>query len=381
MMAESYTDRGERRSDRGNDGASMRQREPTNDEPRRGNDWPTSSRISAIILLGATLAGAYLCYLLAAPFLPALTWALVLAVLFLPIHRVIEAKVKHANLAAVASVLIVALTVVAPATLVGQRLVTEAANGAYLVQSQFEAGAWRRVLDTYPQIAPIDKWIERQIDLPAIFHNVAVWLTNAAASFVRGSVVQLLGALLTFYLLFYFLRDRGLVVGTLRGLLPLSQAETNRLFGRSVDTIHATIYGTLVVAAIQGTLGGAMFWWLGLPAPFLWGLVMALLAVVPVLGAFVVWIPATIYLALDGAWTKALILGFWGAGVVGTIDNILYPILVGNRLRLHSVPAFISFIGGLQLFGPSGLVLGPMVVTLTLTLFDIWRTRTTEPTD
>jgi predicted PurR-regulated permease PerM len=230
---------------------------------------------------------------------------------------------------------------------------------------------------SYPRIAPIDTWIEQQFDLPAIFRNVATWLTGAAASFVRGSVVQLIGVLLTFYLLFYFLRDRGLAVRTLHRLLPLSQAEVDRLVVRTVDTIHATIYGTLVVAGIQGTLGGLMFWWLALPAPLLWGLVMALLALVPVLGAFVVWIPATIYLALDGAWARAAILGFWGAGVVGTIDNILYPILVGNRLKLHSVPAFISLIGGLQLLGTAGLVLGPMVVTLTLTLLDIWRSRAT----
>jgi len=380
-MSLELADRGERRIDRGTDGAAMRQQRPRLDGPQPAKDWLPSGRISSIVLLATTLAGIYLCTLLAAPFLPALTWALVLAVLFVPIHRLIEARVKRPNFAALLSVLIVAGTVVVPSTFVGQRLVTEAANGAYLVQAQFEAGTWRRVLELHPQIAPIDKWIEQQFDLPAIFGNVATWLTGAAASFVRGSVVQLIGVLLTFYLLFYLLRDRGLAVRTLRNLLPLSQAEVDRLFGRTVDTIHATIYGTLVVAGIQGTLGGLMFWWLTLPAPLLWGLVMALLALVPVLGAFVVWIPATIYLALDGAWAKAAILGLWGAGVVGTIDNILYPILVGNRLKLHSVPAFISFIGGLQLFGTSGLVLGPMVVTLTLTLLDIWRSRATDQRD
>ncbi len=184
----------------------MRRRQPRHDGPRPIEDWLASGRIGTIVLLAATVAGAYLCALLAAPFLPALTWAVVLSVLFVPIHRILEARLKQPNLA-------------------------------------------------------------------------------------------------------------------------------------------------------------------------------ALLALVPVLGAFVVWIPATIYLALDGDWTKAAILGFWGAGVVGTIDNLLYPILVGKRLELHSVPAFISFIGGLQLFGASGLVLGPMVVTLTLTLLDIWRRRTTDARD
>lgn len=348
---------------------------PKRDGSRITDDWPPRGRVGAIVLLAATLVGVYLCYLLAAPFLPASTWAIVLAVLFAPVHRRIEAVLKRSNLAALLSVLIVAVTIVAPVSFVAQRLVTEAANGAYVIQAQFEAGTWRQVLDAYPQIAPVEKWIEQQVDLSAIIHNVAAWLTNAAASFVRGSVVQLLGVLLTFYLLFYSLRDRDAGVRTIRQILPLSHAELDQLLGRIVDTIHATIYGILVVAGVQGTLGGLMFWWLTLPAPLLWGFVMALLSVVPVLGAFVVWIPTTIYLALEGDWTKAAILAAWGAIVVGHIDNILRPILVGNRLKLHPVPLFVSFLGGLSLFGAAGLVLGPLVVTTTLTLLGIWRMR------
>jgi predicted PurR-regulated permease PerM len=96
---------------------------------------------------------------------------------------------------------------------------------------------------------------------------------------------------------------------------------------------------------------------------------------VPVLGAFVVWIPAAVFLALNGDWIKALVLAVWGGVVVGGIDNLLYPMLVGNRLRLHTVPAFISVVGGLALFGPSGVILGPLIVTLTLLLVEIWRER------
>ena len=121
----------------------------------------------------------------------------------------------------------------------------------------------------------------------------------------------------------------------------------NKVFSHVADTINATIYGTLAVAAVQGTLGGLMFWWLGLPAPVLWGLVMGVMAVVPVLGAFIVWIPAAIFLALEGSWGKALILGVWGGVIVGGIDNVMYPILVGNRLKLHTIPAFIAIVGGL----------------------------------
>ena len=153
----------------------------------------------------------------------------------------------------------------------------------------------------------------------------------------------------------------------------------NRLFRRVGDTIHATIYGTLAVAAVQGTLGGLMFWVLDLPTPIVWGLVMGLLSVVPVLGTFVVWIPAALFLVLDGNWGKALVLAVWGAMVIGGIDNVLRPMLVGNRLKLHTVPTFLSIIGGLILFGASGFILGPLTVTVTMLLIEIWRSRRIKP--
>jgi predicted PurR-regulated permease PerM len=139
--------------------------------------------------------------------------------------------------------------------------------------------------------------------------------------------------------------------------------------------VQATLYGTVAVAAVQGTLGGLIFWWLGLPTPLLWGLVMGLLAIIPVLGAFVIWVPAAIFLALDGSWGKALILTGWGAVVIGGIDNLLYPMLVGDRLRLHTIPAFVAIVGGLILFGPSGLLLGPLAVTATVFFLELWQVR------
>jgi predicted PurR-regulated permease PerM len=180
------------------------------------------------------------------------------------------------------------------------------------------------------------------------------------------------------YLLFYFLRDRRSALDALRALSPLTRSEMDHLFARLDDTVHATIYGTLAVAMVQGLLGGLMFWWLGLPAPWLWGVVMGLLAVVPVLGAFIVWIPAALFLALEGSLGKALILTLWGTVVVGTIDNLLQPILVGRRLRLHTVLAFIAVVGGLMLFGASGLILGPLILATTQVLLEIWSARTRQ---
>jgi predicted PurR-regulated permease PerM len=336
------------------------------------NDWGSRSHVHTLLLMAVTVAGIYICYRLAAPFLPALTWALALAVLFAPLYRRLVSKVKYPNLAATICVLVAALIVVVPAMFVAERIIDEATRGAETIKPMVASGEWRRAFDAHPLIAPAGQWIERQLDLPEMVNNATTWLTGTAAAFVHGSVLQLIVVVLTFYLLFYFLRDRRDILESLRSLSPLSEADMNRVFDGVSDTVHATVYGTLAVAVVQGTLGGLMFWWLDLPAPMLWGIVMALLAVVPVLGAFIIWIPAAIFLFLQGSEGKALLLTLWGAIVVGGIDNLLYPMLVGSRLKIHTVLAFVSLVGGLIVFGASGLILGPVIFTVTRLLLETW---------
>ena len=332
-------------------------------------------RIESLLFFMATAGGIIICVLLAAPFLAPITGALTLAILVAPLHGRIESRLKQRTAAALVSILISAVVIILPSFFVIQRLASEAAAGAGYVQGQVDAGALQALIDRYPRIAPIGNWIVEHIDLRAIFATVAARLSDIATSFLRASLVQILGFILTFYLLFYFLRDRRIAVRLLRNLLPLAPAETDRLFSRVIDTVRATIYGTLVVSAIQGALAGFMFWFLGLPTPVVWGVIMALLSLVPVLGAFIVWIPAAIFLGLEGNWASAVTLALWGALVVGGIDNVLRPMIVGDRLKLHTVAVFISILGGLILFGPSGFILGPVVVTVTMFLIVTWRDR------
>ena len=341
--------------------------------PEIENDWGSHNHVHTLLLMALTVVGIYFSYRLAVPFLPALTWSLALAILFAPLHRWLESKVKSPNLAATISVVLVVVIVIVPATFVANRIIGEAVSGAETVKTMIESGEWRRIFEAYPLIAPAGDWIAQQLDLTAMANSATSWLTSMGASFVQGSVLQLIGIVLTFYMLFYFLRDRALARKSLRSLSPLSEADMTRLFNDVSDTVHATLYGTLAVAIVQGTLGGLMFWWLGLAAPLLWGTVMGLLAVVPVLGAFVIWIPAAIFLVLEGSGEKALLLTLWGAIVVGGIDNLLYPMLVGRRLKMHTVLAFISLVGGLIVFGPAGLILGPVIFTVTRLLLEIWR--------
>jgi len=339
------------------------------------NDWGSRSHVQTLVLMAATALGIFLCYRLAVPFLSSLAWALGLAILFTPFQRWVESKLKQPRLAAIISVLVIGLIVVVPMTLVVQRLVVEAAKGAELIETRVTSSEWKRVLAAQPRLASLIDGLNQQIDLPGTVKSFSGWLIARAGSIVTGSVFQVLDFLLTFYLLFFFLRDRRATLRTLKRLSPLQGSEMDLMYTRVSDTIHATIYGTLAVSAVQGLLGGLMFWWLGLPAPLLWGLIMALLALVPVLGAFVVWMPAALFLLLEGSWGQALILTMWGVVVVGTIDNLLRPILVGNRLKIHTLLAFMSVVGGLIQFGPAGLILGPAVLAFTTVLLEIWSGR------
>jgi predicted PurR-regulated permease PerM len=329
------------------------------------------ARLRAFVLLAFTVVGLYVCFRLLLPFLPALVWALGLAILFIPAHRWIEAKLSNASLAAAFSVLLIGLTVVLPFLLVGGRVIEMSAEGAATVRDKVVSGELRRVIESNELLAPLTGWIAR-LDFQSAVESVTSWATSVSATFLSESVWGVITLLVTFYLLFYFLRDRHAALNWLRALSPLSRSEMDRLFDRVVDTVEATFFGTVVVSAVQGALGGLIFWWLGLPAPLFWGLVMGLLAVVPVLGAFVVWAPAAVFLALSGDWGKALILGAWGSIVVGGIDNVLYPILVKSQMRLHTIPTFFAIVGGLILFGASGVLLGPLIVTVTIFFLEVW---------
>jgi predicted PurR-regulated permease PerM len=330
-------------------------------------------RVFALVV--ATLIGLAVCYLVALPFLPALVWALTVAVLAMPFHRRLEGRFRHPNITAAMSLGLLALLVFAPLTYLGNELIGVLGTGVASWQSQVASGELQRFVESHPLFARITGAIPGGMDLSSMFGNVAAWVANLGASIVRGSITNAITVLLTFYLLFYFLRDHRDALHQSKMLSPFTESETDYLFGRVSDTIHAIVFGTVIAGAVQGALGGAIFWLLGLPNPVFWGLVMALLAIIPILGAFVVWIPAAVYLALGGEWGKAAILVAWGSVVIGGIDNILHPVLAGGRLRLHTVPTFIAIVGGLMLFGAYGLILGPLTVTVTLAVLEIWRAR------
>jgi len=337
------------------------------------------TRIRAIALALLAAVGIYLCYRLAQPCIPSLVWAGALALIFTPLQRWMEARVKRPNLAAALSLVIIGLLVVVPATWFAQKLVEQAATVPPNIQKQIAAGKWHIHGDQHPHVAPFLALVKQQVGTPENASTAMNWVNTILTRLVKESAIAAVQVSLTLYFLFYFLRDRVRVLQAIRWFLPLRESDIDTVFSRVNDTIHATLYGMLALSVLQGLLGGLMFCWLGVPSPWFWALVAAVFAFVPVVDTFVLWLPAAVYLGLEGRWGAALGVAALGSLLVRAIENFLYPVLVKDRLRVPSVSIFVSLVGGLLLFGWSGLVLGPVILTVTSALLEICAKRLGEP--
>ncbi len=341
----------------------------------RREDFLTRERILVIVFVAATAIVGWLCWRMVEPFVPALTWAVVLAVIAHPLHERILARMRWPGVAAAVAVVAVSVAIALPTALLAREVGREAAASVEKFQQLADGERWRQAFHRIPWLAPVRDWAEREIDIRSQVTQAGGGITKNVQGVLAGGVEFVVSLLVTLFLLFFFLRDKWRILATVEGLMPLAPAESAEVVRKLREMISAVVYGTLVVALVQGALGGLMFWWLGLPGPLLWGAIMALLAVLPILGAGVVWVPAAALLALDGEWEKALILTAWGALVIGLIDNILLPILLRNKLHMHTVPVFIAAVGGLFAFGATGIVLGPLVLALAFALLEVWKHR------
>lgn len=331
-----------------------------------------------LALLAAVVLGLYLCWLMIEPFADVLIWATVLAILAWPVHRRLLARLGRPALAAVLACLFVVVVVVVPVTIVSFAVVAELGTAAHGLREQVAA-----LLDpNSPRTGDLMRWVGRFVDLDQLrsqefFVERIKQVGGTAAIRALGLVGDFMGLVVhlffVLFTLFYFLRDGETIGRWVYHHLPLERNQSEEIFQRTKEVIGASVYGVIIIAAVQGLLGGLAFWALGLPSPPVWGVTMMLLSMIPVAGAFVVWVPVAIYLLAVGHWVKALLLTVWGLGVIGTVDNLLRPMVVGHRTKMHELLIFFSVLGGLQVFGVMGIVLGPVVFALTLALLDIIR--------
>lgn len=327
-----------------------------------------------VILLG-TLAGAlYLCWLMLKPFIGVLLWAAVLTMTFEPVHRRIVARTKSPNLSAVICCLLVVLAIGVPSGLISWAILHEIVPAV----TNLEGGVMTLLSPDSPYTGKAIQWLGAHIDLEKARAEIVTQLGSFSTAartvaIVGGVVGTLVEALFVVFVMFYLFRDGKQVRAALSSAIPLRHRETYAIFLRTREVVGASVYGVLVIAVVQGALGGLAFWALGLPSAVLWSVAMMFLSLIPVTGAFVVWVPAAIYLAVSGAWISAILLTLWGTLVIGMIDNFLRPKLVGERAKLHELFIFFAVLGGLQVFGLLGIVLGPVVLAIAIALFDAFR--------
>jgi predicted PurR-regulated permease PerM len=337
-------------------------------------------RLRLLVLGAVTVVLVILTLMLARPFVPALTWAAALAIIAWPLHAWITRYIRNSNLAASLSVAIVVLVVLVPGLIVTYELIREGSSAAIRIEQTGE-GPIREAMLRAPGLQGLIAWLDRiHVDLDEELRKFINSFTQDISGLLQGSVVAIIQAAVALFILFYLLRDRRAVLRGVHSIMPMSRGETDRVLKSIADSIHANVYANVMTSLIDGVTGGLLFWALGLPAPVLWGMVIFVVSIVPVLGTFVVWLPFAGYLLTMGNWVGALLLVTWGVVTAITVDNILYATLAGGRMRLHTVPTFLALLGGLAVFGVSGMILGPAIVAATLALLDVWNRRSEERT-
>ncbi|HZI19230.1 MAG TPA: AI-2E family transporter [Pyrinomonadaceae bacterium] len=350
------------------------------DRPDNSSDDSKTQQARWFALLAVTVLALYLCWLMLVPFIQVLLWAVVLVIVFYPVHKRIERRLGSPSWAAVLSTLLVIVTILVPMTLITLAVVRELSGFAQTLQ-----GSVQSLLDpNSPTTGRFFQWLGQYVDVEQLraqnhdfvaerLRAVGQSVASRTLGFVGGAVGLVVEVFFVIFTMYYLFRDGARLRSAFRGAMPLNRARSHEIFGRTKEVISASVYGVLVIAAIQGVLGGFAFWALGLPSPLLWGVVMVFLSMIPMAGAFVVWVPAALYLGLAGAVGKAIMLSVWGALVIGSVDNFLRPKLVGEKTRLHELLIFFSVLGGLQVFGVIGLVLGPVIVAVAIALLEILR--------
>lgn len=335
---------------------------------------PPPGRIASIVLL---VVGFGTVGVLLWPFLPALVLAAVMATLAQPLHRRVFQRVRRPGLAALVTTLGVVFLLLIPLSIIAFLVGTQAVRGLQLLQEQGpsfnEAGdGIRGLLAGLAQRVGIDPAnVESMVTTQ--LQRIGSALAARTLGFISGLGGWLLQLGVAVFTLFYLLRDGAQLISELRRSIPLENERVDRLLERARDVTQATVFGNVLVAVVQGTLGGIAFFVLGLPAATLWGTIMGFMSLIPMVGPAIVWVPAAILLALQGQLVRAIVLAAIGVLVIGTVDNVLRAFFVGGRARVHSLVVFLGVLGGLFVFGAIGVVAGPVLFVLALLALEMGR--------
>jgi predicted PurR-regulated permease PerM len=340
-----------------------------------------------LLIIAVSLAFAWILW----PFYGAVLWGAVLAIVFAPLYRRLSLSMRQQrNLAALATVMIIVVIVILPLTLITASLVQEA-SGLY---EKFQSGELNLAGNFQQIVGTLPTWAANLLDRFGLT-NLAGVQERLSAGLMKGSQFLAAQALnigqITFelivrlfvmlYLLFFLLRDGDELFRIIKDAVPLRAKQQRAIFNKFATVIRATVKGTIVVAVLQGALGGLIFWFLGVRAPLLWAVLMAFLSLLPAVGAALVWLPVAIYFVATGAVWQGLVLMAYGVLVIGLVDNLLRPILVGTDTKMPDYVVLISTLGGIEIFGINGIVLGPLIAAMFMVVWDIFSTSRSAQND
>jgi len=342
----------------------------------------TTTRLTAVVSYGVLLLLIYVVFRISEPFLSALAWAAILVTFFYPMHKRLTKRFSSVQ-ASVISTLGVTVLLIVPAILLTTLFVRQAISISRGVQHSLVeqhapviARSWYWIAHHVPGIDPnadifdtLEQGIEKQ----------AGYLAERIGTILKNIAAFLFDLFVMIFAMFYFFRDAGKILSAVRSIMPFDAQHQDTMIVQIQELISASVITSLVIAAIQGALGGLGFAIVGLPAPIFWGVVMAFFSLVPVVGSALIFVPASLYLGLTGHWWRAVLLLAICAGVSTVLDNVLRPLLLGGRTELSGLVIFISVVGGVSLFGMLGLVLGPILIAVAAGVLSVYRESAESP--
>ena len=341
---------------------------------------PSSLQIKVFLWLLMAVSLAFLAILW--PLYEAIFWGVTLAIIFSPLHRRLLLRMPgRPNAAALATLALCLVVAILPMVLLGASLIQEASHvyerlrtgqldmGNYFEQIMAALPAW--VVGLLDRLGLLSV-AELQQKLSSAAVQGGQFIATRALNIGQNTFQFLVSFGIMLYLLFFLLRDGRVLGARIRNAIPLQEHHKRDLSQKFTTVIRATVKGNIVVAATQGMLGGFIFWALSIQGPVLWGVLMAFLSLLPAIGAGLIWIPVAIYFFATGAIWQAVTLTVFAVAVIGTVDNVLRPILVGKDTKMPDYVVLISTLGGMSLFGLSGFVIGPAIAALFIAAWDLF---------
>jgi predicted PurR-regulated permease PerM len=340
----------------------------------------TTLQYKTLMLLLVLVTIAFIWIML--PFYGAVFWAVILGIIFAPLQRRLLAKFGwKRNITSLCTLMICLIIAILPVIIISALMVQEGATLYKSVESgQLDVAKYLAEFKVLLP-APIQHLLDRMGmgDFEGLRDKIAKgamqgsqYLATQAFSFGQGTFDFVVSFFIMLYLLFFFLRDGQDLVRRIRIAFPLAEPQKRRLQLKFTRVVRATVKGNVVVAITQGALGGLIFWILDIPSALLWAVLMAFLSLLPAVGAGIVWAPVAAYFLLSGMIWQGVVLSLFGVFVIGLVDNVLRPILVGKDTRMPDYLILISTLGGMAVFGLNGFVIGPMIAALFMSTWGLF---------